>query len=101
MGGGGGEGGGLERPRVSIVKIDVEGWEVAVLGGMRALLGHGMVALVVFETGSTWEDDRAAAPGTGLESVVTNLGELGYRCFYFGIRFLHPLSPPLWHPVCV
>jgi FkbM family methyltransferase len=38
-----------------MVKIDVEGWEVAVLQGMRELLRRRVAQLVVFETGSTWE----------------------------------------------
>ena len=82
-----------------IVKIDVEGWEVAVIQGMRRVLEKGVVQLVVFETGSTWEDDRAAARGTSLGSVVADFARVGYQCFYIGVRFLHPISAPLEHEI--
>jgi hypothetical protein len=34
---------------------------------MREVLAQKRVDLVVLETGSTWEDDRAARPGTLLQ----------------------------------
>ena len=94
------EGHGVQRGRVLVlVKIDVEGWETAVLEGMSELVRGKVARLVVFETGSTWEDARAAMPGETLERVVGKMARGGYKCFYIGVRFLHPLAPPLWDAV--
>lgn len=67
------------------------------LEGMTDLLRRHLVTLLVFETGSTWEDERAAMPGTSLRKVLTQLKLHKYTCFYIGLRFLLPISPPLFH----
>lgn len=84
---------------IVMVKVDVEGWEVAVIQGMRRMLEKRAVHLVVFETGSTWEDDRAAVRGTSLRAVVADFSRTGYRCFYIGVRFLLPISAPFEHEI--
>ena len=91
----GDEGGG----ELVLVKVDVEGWEMAVLQGMQHALAARRVMLVVVETGSTWEDGRSAVPGATLWHLVQEMARVRYACFYMGARCLHPLSPPLWHEV--
>jgi hypothetical protein len=41
-----------------LVKIDTEGYEMAVLQGMASCLGRRAVRLVQFEYGGTWLDAR-------------------------------------------
>eukprot|EP00293_Proteomonas_sulcata_P014857 CAMPEP_0184292316 /NCGR_PEP_ID=MMETSP1049-20130417/4119_1 /TAXON_ID=77928 /ORGANISM="Proteomonas sulcata, Strain CCMP704" /LENGTH=144 /DNA_ID=CAMNT_0026600045 /DNA_START=668 /DNA_END=1102 /DNA_ORIENTATION=- len=86
---------------ISLIKIDTEGWEPAVLRGMNQTITQRRVDLILFETGSTWEDGRAAYP-TNLFTVVQYLSEVlpePFECFYVGFRCLLPLSRSNWDPV--
>jgi FkbM family methyltransferase len=68
-------------PRVDIVKIDVEGHELAVLQGMERLLVHG-APLVLLEV-----VEDAASP------LFEHLGERGYRGSRMTRKGLMPIEP--------
>lgn len=60
--------------RIDVVKIDVEGYEGAVLDGAKALIGHHL-PLVICEIESRHNPDYL--------DVFTLLRGMGYRCYYY------------------
>lgn len=82
---------GLDRS-VSLIKIDVEGWEGAVLAGARHLLERDSPALI-FE----FQEDYWSMAGYSLNVVIDDLRSCGYvRFMRIDSRGLEPLtgSPP-------
>jgi len=75
---------GLEQ--IDLLKIDVEGHELAVLGGARELLKRGVIAVVQFEFGM-----RNLASRTYLRDFVTLLGA-DYELYRIGPRGLSRLE---------
>ena len=73
------------------LKVDVEGSEVDVLEGARALLASGRVAAMVIEKGKTYQADPAlSAFGAMLDRVRAQ----GFQCFHFkGHQQPGPLLP--------
>lgn len=74
----------LDLARVGVVKIDVEGHELAVLRGARKLLGEHRPAVIV-------ESEERHTPG-GVEQVRRFLDDLGYEGFYLHRGTVHPIS---------
>jgi FkbM family methyltransferase len=66
----------LGRPRVSVVKVDVEGAEMQVLGGARHLLEDERPALVV-----EWTDLNLESYGARAEEILTFAEEAGYSLY--------------------
>jgi FkbM family methyltransferase len=58
----------------TVIKIDVEGFELEVLGGLTAVLGRDRPALCVESAGP-----RLAERGRPLDAIARRLAELGYR----------------------
>ncbi len=70
---------------IGVMKVDVEGHELAVFRGARGLLAGGRIRHLVFE-----EHQSVPSPATDL------LGSLGYTLFKIGRRFTGPvLTPPM------
>ena len=61
--------------RIDVMKMDVEGGELAALSGMRKALGAAGPRLLVVEL----KDELAAMAGSSTEDVVRLLAELGYE----------------------
>jgi FkbM family methyltransferase len=77
--------------KVALVKIDVEGFEAAVLSGGRHLLERDRPSLIFEYTGPWW-----TACGASLEGVTDMLSDLGYRHFaQVHWRGLRPIPSPL------
>jgi FkbM family methyltransferase len=66
--------------RVGLMKIDVEGHEVAVFRGAKDLLGSGRLRDIVFEEHHQYPSDASRA-----------LEAFGYRVFFLGRTFFGPL----------
>jgi FkbM family methyltransferase len=69
---------------VAVIKIDVEGHELAVLRGGRRLIERDRPALLV-------EIEERHHPG-GSAAVFALFDELDYRCYFFWRSRLHPLA---------
>ena len=78
----------LPLSRVSLIKIDVDGDELAVLGGSVSLIARDR-PVVVFEVCPYLLRERRVAPATVLEFFTSR----GYRLFEEG-RLDHPLDDP-------
>lgn len=74
----------LELREVAVIKIDVEGHELAVLQGGRQLIQRDRPALLV-------EIEERHHPG-GSAAVFALFEELGYRCYFFWRHRLWPLA---------
>lgn len=66
----------LERPRVSVIKIDVEGAEGGVLDGASELLGAQRPAVVL-----EWHEPYLSRFGTRVDSILTLADRFGYQLF--------------------
>jgi len=75
---------GFEFPPVGIIKIDVEGHELAVLKGARALLERDHPVLIVEA-----EERHNAGAVTGIQEFLKGFG---YHCYFLLDRHLYPLS---------
>lgn len=71
-------------PRVGVVKVDVEGHELATLAGAEKLLARDLPTLIV-------EAEDRHRPGA-VESVAAFLGRLGYRGAFLRAGALQPLD---------
>lgn len=81
--------------RVNVVKIDVEGFESAVLAGAQTMLGRDRPALIFEYMDWAWENGGYAWP-----EVESMLRDLGYAKFFtIGQRRLVPLLAPPEHPM--
>lgn len=88
----------LDRSNPTLIKIDVEGYEVQVLGGIQSLLDWPEVALVA-EIG----DEMLRHAGHSRDELHALLADHGFQPFEFAIRAsrwrkqleLRPLSGPL------
>jgi FkbM family methyltransferase len=74
---------------VRLLKIDVEGFEAAVLAGAREVLARDHPDLA-FEYTAAWWD----AAGASLPAVLRDLEQLGYRVRVVTWRGLRPLPAP-------
>jgi FkbM family methyltransferase len=80
--------------KVDVVKIDVEGFEPAVLAGGKEMLARDQPALIFEYMDWAWKNS-----GYSFDDAVQMLRELGYaRFFIIGTRGLDPLVEPLLHP---
>jgi len=69
---------------ISLIKIDVEGFEPEVIKGMNLKTNAAIFPLFSFETGGTWRDDRSVqARNYTLKSFVAMLDDLGYDSFFY------------------
>ena len=66
----------LDRPTVSVIKIDVEGAEGGVLDGAAELLGAGRPAILL-----EWEASYLSRFGTRVDSILTLADRFGYQLF--------------------
>ena len=78
---------GLER--VALLKVDVEGYEAAVLAGARGVIVRDRPAIAIEYTEDWWR--RA---GASLDEVVGELAGLGYRPRMVTWRGLRPIPSP-------
>lgn len=76
-------------PAVRLVKVDVEGFEAAVLAGGRELLARDRPDLALEYTREWWE-----AAGATIESVLGDLRGLGYDVRMVTWRGLRPIPDP-------
>lgn len=76
-------------PAVRLVKIDVEGFEAAVLAGGRELLARDRPDLALEYTRDWWQ-----AAGASLDQVLSDLRALGYDVRMVTWRGLRPLPEP-------
>jgi FkbM family methyltransferase len=74
---------------VDVIKIDVEGFEAAVLAGARTMLSQ-QHPIIVFE----YNRSKWAAVGYTLDSVLRDLSNLGYGFLSVGIRGLEAMPEP-------
>ena len=80
--------------KVAVVKIDVEGFEPAVLAGAQAMLGRDRPALIFEYMDWAWRNC-----GYSFDDTVEALRGLGYtRFFVIEPRRLEPLVQPLLRP---
>ncbi len=64
--------------KINFLKIDIEGWEPAALGGMRHSLASGIVEAVYIELFSA----SLARSGFSTSECLANMAQAGYRIFY-------------------
>jgi FkbM family methyltransferase len=77
---------------IKLVKLDLEGGELAALEGMRRLLSEHRISYLISEVNPTL---LHAAGGTG-EMIRAILQEFGYRCYSIGLLGrLRPVTSPL------
>lgn len=82
---------------ISLVKIDVEGFEPEVIFGMNLTANAAMFPVFIFETGGTWRDDRSVlARSYTLKSFIDMLHRFGYDCLFIGNPYLLPISGQNW-----
>lgn len=78
--------------KVSLMKIDVEGWENKVLLGGRKWLESSLAPTLLIE----FNDQNAANAGTSCQEIYHLLEELGYKLYEYEahkeILHLHPLK---------
>jgi FkbM family methyltransferase len=85
-------------PRVDVVKVDVEGSEIAVLSGMQDLLRAPDAPPVVYESNAHTLRMFGATP----EDLVGVFAEQGYDNYLIGERELMPATPQSFQPdTCV
>ncbi|MGI8807502.1 MAG: FkbM family methyltransferase [Acidimicrobiales bacterium] len=81
-------------PKVDVVKIDVEGFEPAVLEGARGMLARDRPALIFEYMNWAWENC-----GYALADTLQMLRDVGYRDFFtIETDRLQPLVTHLSHP---
>ncbi|HVI57324.1 MAG TPA: FkbM family methyltransferase [Luteimonas sp.] len=80
---------GMQLPSVAFMKIDVEGFELEVLQGARALLGRDRPTLLV-------EIDRQRQTAESFASIIELLAEFGYRAHVLSEGRLLDCSPEPW-----
>ena len=76
---------------VTLMKIDVEGWEAPVLAGARRMLSKPDAPVLQVE----FTDDAAKAAGHSCESVYRMLEEFGYRLYRFDPEQRQLIHDPL------
>jgi FkbM family methyltransferase len=85
---------GLGLSRVDLVKVDIEGFEIAAIEGMAPLLAMPDAPAVVYECNAHTLRMFDATP----EQLVGALTELGYDSYLVGERELTPVSPRSFQP---
>lgn len=89
---------GLDLERVDFVKLDVEGSELAVIGGMRDLLAAPDAPPVMYEGNAHTLRMFDATP----EKVIDAFAQLGYTSYLVGDAELMPVTPQSFQPdTCV
>jgi FkbM family methyltransferase len=84
--------------RVDLVKLDVEGSEMAVIRGMHELLTGPDAPRVVYENNAHTQRMVGATP----EDLIGTFAELGYTNYLIGERELIPVGPESFQPdTCV
>jgi FkbM family methyltransferase len=83
---------GLER--VDLVKLDVEGSEIAAIRGMHGLLAGPDAPPVVYESNAHTLRMFDATP----ERLINTFGELGYANYLIGEQELMPVGPESFQP---
>ena len=76
-----------------MLKIDTEGYDYYVIRGASQLLAAGRVKFLVFEYNSKW---FSQGRNTTLQSVVRDLLEVNYTCFWILNTDLVPMSGKMW-----
>ena len=86
--------GALPRGRVTLLQVDCEGHDGAVLAGLDWAAHAPVIDAVAFETGAAWLWEDTHNPGKYKLADVLAQGEaLGYACFFAGERDLWRVSP--------
>ena len=78
---------------IFLLKIDTEGYDYYVIRGASQLLATGRVKFLVFEYNSKW---FSQGRNTTLKSVVRDLLEVNYTCFWILNTDLVPMSGKMW-----
>ncbi|KAJ9515925.1 hypothetical protein QJQ45_016897 [Haematococcus lacustris] len=79
--------------RVSLLKVDTEGYDPDVLRGAENTFSSQAVDLVVFEYHGIgrWKDETLAG-------IVVWMEAKGYACYFEGTPFIYKLSRGCWNP---
>lgn len=83
----------VDRWDIFLLKIDTEGYDYYVIRGASQLLATRRVKFLVFEYNSKW---FSQGRNTTLQSVVHDLLEVNYTCFWILNTDLVPMSGKMW-----
>lgn len=81
--------------RIDIVKIDVEGFELQVIKGMKKILAEERVRIVQFEYGGTYIDSRTFLADIWETVLTINPNYLFYKLHRKGLKHVAEYSPLL------
>eukprot|EP00927_Polykrikos_kofoidii_P072314 TRINITY_DN68447_c0_g1_i1.p1 TRINITY_DN68447_c0_g1~~TRINITY_DN68447_c0_g1_i1.p1 ORF type:complete len:708 (-),score=97.62 TRINITY_DN68447_c0_g1_i1:55-2178(-) len=91
---------------ISVLKVDAEGTDDAVLRGATQLLQQGRIRYLIFEAGELWRRRAETEMADGFQPRAVSLHDQlletlnflastgGYQCFLVAPEALLPLSPP-------
>lgn len=65
-----------EVEEISILKLDVEGYEMKALQGAKKMLKDGKIKFIMIEYGTTFKDANIT-----LAALMNYMSELGYKCY--------------------
>ena len=65
--------------RIPLAKIDIEGFELHAMRGMRDSMEKGLVEAVILEIAPPWLNRQGHRPA----DIFEFLADTGYRCFFF------------------
>jgi FkbM family methyltransferase len=83
--------------RLDVVKIDVEGYELRVVDGLRSVLQSPDLPAIVFEANRHVLTPNGVEPG----DVITAFAGLGYDTFFIADGTLIPVDPHTFQPETV
>lgn len=73
----------INLPRIDMIKIDVQGWEIKVLNGVKNIINRDLPILIV-----EFEDHQLLKTGNSSKNLLDVLSDFGYYIFY--LDYVYP-----------